>query len=571
MVICGLKLTHDGAIALIDNGKLVFCHEMEKLANNERYKAMRDLFNTGFLNNTLEEYGYTLKDIDQIVIDGWGDHYGENNCEDDYPDYKTVINLNGNDPFEIALNKYGLCVRNEGLLESKSFSYQQQNFSYKSYMHISGHLMSGFCTSPFASRGEDAFLLIWDGGMMPQLFYMRHKEKSIEKLETIFNLLGISYSSFASNYAPFNHLSYYDLSIAGKLMAYIALGECQQEVLTEFKRLFALQENKLLLKGKLKSKALIKLTSNLLSDFVAYGELSDIKPVDMLTTFHCFLQEIIVEQLGKAVNKYPLLTRNLCFVGGCALNIKWNSHIRSSGLFKEMWVPPFPNDAGSAIGVACCEMINSTGRLALEWDVYKGPALRNSKLGNHSWQENDCSIKELAEILFYENEPVVFLNGRAELGPRALGNRSILAPAVDPFMKTILNRVKKRESYRPVAPICIEEDAGNIFTPGSADPLMLYDHWVKEEWKEKIPAVCHLDGSARLQTINRNDNPFIYELLQEYKKLSGIPLLCNTSANFNGKGFFPDVDSAMKWGEIDRIWSAGKLYVKSGVLKANNS
>jgi len=178
------------------------------------------------------------------------------------------------------------------------------------------------------------------------------------------------------------------------------------------------------------------------------------------------------------------------------------------------------------------------------------------------WSTFDCSLQELAEVLHVLDEPVVFLNGRAELGPRALGNRSILGAPVNPGMKTTLNRVKKREDYRPVAPICIEEDAKGIFLPGSPDPLMLYDHLVKDDWKDKIPAVCHLDGTARLQTISHIDNPVIYELLMEYKKLSGVPLLCNTSANYNGKGFFPDAESATTWGQVDMVWCETKMYVK---------
>jgi carbamoyltransferase len=91
---------------------------------------------------------------------------------------------------------------------------------------------------------------------------------------------------------------------------------------------------------------------------------------------------------------------------------------------------------------------------------------------------------------------------------------------------------------------------------------MLFDHRVHDEWKDRIPAVCHLDGTARLQTVNESENPDIFYLLQKFKDLSGIPLLCNTSANGNGKGFFPDVESAMKWGEIGIVWSNNKIYVK---------
>jgi carbamoyltransferase len=115
----------------------------------------------------------------------------------------------------------------------------------------------------------------------------------------------------------------------------------------------------------------------------------------------------------------------------------------------------------------------------------------------------------------------------------------------------------------------MEEDASQIFSPGYPDPYMLFEHRVREEWKDQVPAICHLDGTARLQTVNRKENAFIYELLTEYKKLSGIPLLCNTSANFNGSGFFPDVKSVMEWDKVNFIWSAGKLYFKKEVLQTD--
>jgi carbamoyltransferase len=88
---------------------------------------------------------------------------------------------------------------------------------------------------------------------------------------------------------------------------------------------------------------------------------------------------------------------------------------------------------------------------------------------------------------------------------------------------------------------------------------MLFDHAVRRHWAHRIPAVVHLDGSARLQTVGPDD-PFLHEVLREYNALSGIPVLCNTSANFNGSGFFPDLDSAMRWGQVDRIWCDGRLY-----------
>ena len=197
----------------------------------------------------------------------------------------------------------------------------------------------------------------------------------------------------------------------------------------------------------------------------------------------------------------------------------------------------------------------------MDWDVYKGPHLIKNQPAE-GWRKRDCSIKGLARLLHETEEPVVFLNGRAELGPRALGNRSILASARSLEMKDILNNAKGRESYRPVAPICLENRAAEIFEPGSRDPYMLFEHVVKREWADRIPAICHLDGTARLQTINSEENKEISELLMEYEKISGIPVLCNTSANDKGCGFFPDIYSATKWGKVNYVWSNHVLYEK---------
>jgi carbamoyltransferase len=178
------------------------------------------------------------------------------------------------------------------------------------------------------------------------------------------------------------------------------------------------------------------------------------------------------------------------------------------------------------------------------------------------WESRACTVSQLAELLHTTDEPVVVLNDRAELGPRALGNRSILAAAVRPDMKDRLNAIKQREDYRPVSPICIEEHAPAIFSPGTRDPYMLFDHMLRDEWVERIPAIRHLDGTARLQTVSREDNPLIYDLLHAYEKLSGIPVLCNTSANLLGSGFFPDVRSATEWNGTRYVWCNETLYEK---------
>jgi carbamoyltransferase len=285
---------------------------------------------------------------------------------------------------------------------------------------------------------------------------------------------------------------------------------------------------------------------------------------DVLASVHAFLEELLIDRVTTKIRAWkgdePW---NLCFAGGCALNIKWNSALRSHPMIRSLWVPPFPDDSGSAIGTACAHLGSRNGLRPIDWGVRLGPALRPTDPTPEGWTVTACGPKDVARLLHTSGRPVVVLHGRAELGPRALGARSILAPADDPAMKAVLNDVKRREHYRPVAPICLVEHAPEVFEPGTPDPYMLFEHWVRPEWVGRIPAAMHLDGTARLQTVSKADDPNLAAILDEYHRLSGIPVLCNTSANLNGSGFFPDVASAAEWGGVDHIWSEGTLYSRS--------
>lgn len=551
MIICGLKLTHDGAIALVDNGKLIFCHEMEKIDNSRRYSEFKLDFS--HICRILEDYGYHIDNVDKFVIDGWGDELGFSEKKD----FEIEVDL-GNGKFNLKFAEYGHLITNEDVLERFEFNYQDQGLSYSSYRHISGHLMASYCTSPFATAGEDSFILTWDGGMPPQLSYFHYESGRVENIGILFPLMGFAYPHFAIKFKPYDHLGVYDMSIAGKVMAYIALGKVREDLLNDFNQIFKAQNAEI--QGLELTPVIIRsLTHILLEKFVEHGKTNSIESVDMIATFHQFINNLLVSSLRDRLSQYPEYKKNLCNSGGCALSIKWNSSIRECGAIEKMWIPPFPNDSGSAIGAACCEMVNLTRNKTLQWNVYSGPGLID-RAPLESWTSRPCSLEELAKLLYETSEPVICLKGNAELGPRALGNRSILAPAISPSMKDHLNKIKEREYYRPVAPICIEEDAPTVFSPGSPDPLMLFDHKVKPGWENKVPAICHLDGTSRIQTVNQNQNPEIYQILQAYKKLSGIPLLCNTSANYKGKGFFPDLRSAMEWGKTRYVWSNGILY-----------
>jgi len=541
MIICGIKMTHDGSISLIDGQRLVFCYEIEKLNNYSRYA--RFVLNMHDIHEIYNRHGYSFDQTDKIVFDGWNP---------DEPQYLET----GDTKLLLKLAEYGTLIgKMENAMQRHSFSIMVSDvkLDYSSYYHVAGHIASAYCTSPMARAGEDSYVLIWDGGMFPQLFYYHCQTNTVDNLGALFEIIGNIYGIFSQHFGPFKpkqEAVRENLSIAGKVMAYIALGTYREEMIAIFNSIYEKHKDK----G-------MAFASILAQEFISRTAFNNYPPEDILHTFHVFLERLLVEKLTEKVSRHGGNIKNLCFAGGSALNIKWNSAIRNTGLFREVWVPPFPNDSGSSIGTACCEMIHETGLNHLDWSVFSGPPVIESE-PNSGWIKKPVPVQELARLLFEECEPVVFLNGRAELGPRALGSRSILAPATQAHMKQVLNRIKGREDYRPVAPICLETDAKDIFEPGTRDPYMLFDHHVRREWKERIPAICHLDGTARLQTVNESENPVMFQLLSEYKKLSGVPLLCNTSANFNGKGFFPDVASAMRWEQVNYVWSGGFLYEK---------
>lgn len=564
MIICGLKLTHDGCIAVIENDRLLFSIELEKLKNNPRYSEIGD---NRVIAAILKQEGLSVKDIDRFVVDGWGGY--DEDALAIQPrlyigrDNNFLSCTNGDENFRLSIAQYQESESRHNVLTPLAFTglkIEEYDLPYSSYLHVTGHIMSAYCTSPFAARHEDAYVLIWDGGMYPRLYFVNAETGAIENLGPLFLMIGNIYTIFSQHFGPFKVSGSFakdDLSVAGKVMAYIALGEVKEELFRYFDEIYQKYYDKPM--------GFANVFANKFKQAINGKGYRD---EDILCSFHFYLEKLLREKLEKKIRRFDRHSTNLCIAGGCALNIKWNSAVRNMPVFNQVYVPPFPNDSGSAIGMACAEMARLAWKWSLRWDVYSGPSVVGNKVPA-DWEKTDCSPELLAKLLYETREPVVFLNGKAELGPRALGNRSILGDPSHPHMKDILNRIKDREPYRPVSPICLEEKAQDIFKPGTRDPFMLFDHIVKKEWRSKIPAICHLDGSARLQTVNMNENPVITTLLISYEKLSGIPLLCNTSANYKGSGFFPDALSAAEWGCVNYIWSDHMLYTRKNKIHFN--
>ncbi|MEY9860739.1 carbamoyltransferase [Catenulispora sp. GAS73] len=554
MLICGVKASHDGGIALIENGHLLASIEIEKVDNGLRYSALGRLARVGEILRSLDVDPAT---VDRYVVDGWRVEAGAQTESVD-------VEIDGGIfPLPVAPYVDGGVVRDplhRYEFTPVRFDTGKPAVGYSSYHHVGNHIMGSYCTSPFARRGEDSLVVVWDGGILPRAYHVSASDSRVTALAPLLPIMGNIFADFCSHFEPFQKVIQdlvteenmrRHLEIAGKAMAYAALGTVTEAALaiidTQFGELSEISTHQAFQLGE-------KISAN--RDQLLPG----LTNADIIASFQAYLGRELLVSLTRLVHKrYPGEPPNLCLGGGCALNIKWNSQLRESGLFRGIWIPPFPNDSGAAIGTACCEMFTQTGRTWLDWDVYSGPRLKPSAVPQ-GWTVSDCDERQLAGLLHETGEPVVVLSDRTELGPRALGNRSIIAPAVDPAMKTRLNDVKKREHYRPVAPICLASRAPEVFEPGTPDPYMLFEHMMRPGWAEKVPAVVHLDGSARLQTIDESTRSPILAILTEYERISGIPVLCNTSANLNGHGFFPDVQTAAEWGRTRYIWSDGKLY-----------
>lgn len=257
------------------------------------------------------------------------------------------------------------------------------------------------------------------------------------------------------------------------------------------------------------------------------------------------LQKVLEESMLKLVDWLYKETgeENLCLAGGVALNCVLNAVLRDRGPFKNIWVQPASGDAGTALGAALWldlrERKSKTRDFIMD-HVYWGPGYEDDfiedflKWTKVPYRRMENVAEETAAILA-ENKVIGWFQGRMEFGPRALGSRSILASPIEASMQAKLNEIKDREDFRPVAPVVLEEDVAEWFEDGEKSPFMLFVYNVQEDKAAKIPAVMHVDRTARIQTVNRNQHPAYYDLIRAFKEKTGVPVLINTSFNTRGE------------------------------------
>lgn len=255
------------------------------------------------------------------------------------------------------------------------------------------------------------------------------------------------------------------------------------------------------------------------------------------------LEEVILDLASWlfVVTGEPCLT----MAGGVALNCVANSRLQAEGPFDKVWVQPAAGDSGTALGAAL-EFSRRLGDSPREMTTAAlGRGFSDEEVGRFLHEaavphERPDDLAGYVAAALARDEIVAWFAGRSEYGPRALGHRSFLANPTNPANTERMNAIKGREEFRPVAPMVPLEEASNIFSGPLPSPYMLFTHHVRERWRDRIPAACHVDGTARAQTVEARDEPVVHRLLTEFGRRTGVPVLINTSFNTAGR---PMVDT----------------------------
>lgn len=309
------------------------------------------------------------------------------------------------------------------------------------------------------------------------------------------------------------------------------------------------------------------------------GEWTD-RHADLAASVQARLEEVLLELAGWLAERTG--ERRLALAGGVALNCVANSRLHRDSPFEQIWVQPAAGDSGTALGAAThvAEALGDrpaplrTAALGRQWSE----AELAERLAEAAVPSERCAdIAAAVARLLAEDRIVAWHQGRGEWGPRALGHRSLLADPRNPENLERLNEIKGREQFRPLAPMVLERRAAAVFEGPLPSPHMLFTHRVRGEWAARIPAAVHVDGTARIQTVDGREEPLVARMLAEFERLTGVPAVINTSLNTAGRPMVDDPRDALECfgsAPIDdlaigsRLISRERLFAGAGPARA---
>ena len=400
--------------------------------------------------------------------------------------------------------------------------------------HHLAHAIGAYSLSPH----KDVNVLSYDGSGNDGCFnYYNINENNFTLIDSIETNVGWGYQVLSNYVREVSENTRSELALAGKLMGFAAYGK-------------PIGNLKPAMRTFLEQYFIGHKPENYQRFFESIGIPSQQAVLSSLlgANFAATIQEVSEEIVVDFFEKHGA-PAHLCITGGCALNILINQKIIDMGC--KLFIPPNPSDCGLSFGQAIWGNWKLTGKIIKSKPVtYSGLWIQDSdKIDSYKKERNatEVNLSDIAQRL-KNGEIIGVCRGNSEVGPRALGNRSILCHPVFPEMKEIINsKIKQREWYRPFAGVCRLEDAPRFFEIDSDQEceFMVFCPRVREEYRRSLKSITHADGTCRLQTVTKEQNSFIYDLLSQ-KELGNTPVLLNTSFNINGKPILSKAETALQ-------------------------
>ena len=530
---------HDSAAALIKDGKVVAAAEEERFTREKHDTS----FPINAINYCLESQGITAKDLSYIAF-----------YEKPILKFERVLSQHLEN-FPKSLKTFLSSTPAWMSQKLRVYKNIHKELEYDGdimfVQHHMAHAASCFLPSPF----KEAAIVTVDGvGEWTTTTYGIGKGNSIKLLKEIKfpHSIGLLYSTITA-YLGFK-VNNSEYKVMG-LSSYGNKDKNNNPYYKKLKKVIDLKEDGSFhlnmeyftfdYKDRMPSK---KLCSLLGAGVRKQSEPITQRHKDIAAALQIITEEALIKILNHVYKETGM--ENLVLSGGVGLNSVANGKMLSKTPFKNLWIQPAAGDDGTSMGAALYTynvILDNKKRHELE-NAFLGPGFSSSEVKNfldknniqYSKFKNEEAIVKKTAKLINDNKVVAWFQGRMEWGPRALGSRSILANPKNPKAQQLLNaKVKHRESFRPFAPVVCEDDAEKYFEcdkpiPAPTD-FMLMVYPIKKKWHKKLPSVTHVDGSGRLQTIRRKQNPLYYDLIKEFGKLSDIPILINTSFNIRGE------------------------------------
>lgn len=533
-IILGINMSClDTSVCLMVDSKIQFAVREERLTREKRTGK----FPITALNMALNNFNYTLEDIDEIGIS-----------------WNPAINLERHNTAQSSITRY----KPEHFYSVPSFlftHFQDQNcflssqeFSFDSGSRINIHYLNhhlchaaeAFYLSPF----DVAHILVMDAyGEKESLSIYKADDNGIRKLNSVF--FPHSIGSFYGTITQF--LGFTPDSDEWKVMGASSYGNPDvyfQQLMSLFdfneKSLFELNQSyfqyQLFSRSRMYSPRLLELLGQPREESEELNQ----RHYDIAAATQKVVEEVVFRILTELYSREKC--ENLCLSGGVAMNCVMNGKILTNTQYEKLFISSAPDDGGTSVGAALYLNYKDSDAERESYSInYWGPSVPGTKIKEVldtykvKYQVLDDPASTAAQLIF-NNNIIGWFQGRMEFGERSLGNRSILANPQDADMKDRINKaVKFREGFRPFAPAILEDKLDDYFVGAEVTPFMEKVFPVQPDKRSQISAVTHVDGTGRLQTLTEKQNPLFYNLIHEFYKLSGVPVVLNTSFNLKGE------------------------------------